>query len=148
MADNNPDIINDIKKGLSDINSKISDLNGEISKKEKACESLVAFKRQVVATQENFNGLTGSQNSHLNSLLSSSDDCHSAKVYSEGMNKTLTSFGTRIVGLALVGFIAKIDFRIGLYKTEIAAAKSTIGQLSNQIDHMQSEMERLLGQGD
>ena len=57
MTEDKLGIIKDIQNGLSAANSKLSELNGEIADKEKAYESLLSFKRQVVVASESFNSL-------------------------------------------------------------------------------------------
>lgn len=143
MAEDKSGIIQDIQNGLSSANSKLSELNGEIADKERAYESLLAFKKQVVSTSESFNSLVSSQSSTLHGVKAMAHNNRCAAQYGNGMDRTLTSFGSKMVGLALTGFIGKINFLLAKYKAEIEAARYTLGTIQSQIENFRSQLRSL-----
>lgn len=143
MTEDKLGIIKDIQNGLSAANSKLSELNGEIADKERAYESLLSFKRQVVVASESFNSLVSSQSSTLNGVKAMAHNNRCADQYGNGMDRTLTSFGSKILGLALVGFIGKINIMLAKYKMEIETARYTLGAVQSQIENFQSQLSSL-----
>lgn len=143
MADNKVAQINRLKTIINNNSSQISSLSNSITNMERAHDSLVQFRRRVVSTQESVNSITQNQNQYLSPVKSLSNVNKSAKGYGNGMSNTLSGVGIKVVGLALVGLLVKIDIKLNSYKNSISNANNSISQLQSQSAGHDSKIRQL-----
>ena len=143
MSGNQTDQINQLKNMIRSNSSQISNLNNSITKMQRAQESLTQFRKKVVNSKSSVQNITQNQNRYLAPVKELKSVSKCAKNYSEGMSKTLSGFGTKLVAAALQGLLLKIDIKLRMYQASISAAKASVNQLKTLTDNHNSAIRQL-----
>lgn len=146
MSDDKNNQIASLRSLIENNNSQIARLSDSINTMERAHDSLVQFRRSVVSTQESVRSITSNQSQYLSSVKGMSRVSKSADGYGNGMSKTLSGYGTKVVVLALSGLLLKIDLKLMAYKASISSASHSISQLQSQSSQHSSAITQLENQ--
>lgn len=108
---------------------EIDDLQDEINEITAKRDSLELFKTSVSTSQESFQSLNAQAQTVLANLDPIKENCLTAEKYAEGMNDTLSGFGTGVVDLAFSGLLLSIGAKLAEYWLAIETKQLEQGAL-------------------
>lgn len=129
-----------LESQIRDCQSSIQENNSKIKHYEQLHDSLVRFKSDVSGSQGQFSSVNNTKKSLVKTLDGYSQDCKTAKEYSNGMNKVLNGVGITYVNCTFSALLFTIGLKLAEYKGKIhvleaknTALRAAIDTLNDQI---------------
>lgn len=126
---------------ISSLQGMINAYQSQISRANEAMESLQAFKGVIERYQSDYHSCMSAKKSALAQVDPYCVNTECNAKYQEGMSTRLNGIGALSVSATYIAFLAAINARILLYRTQMSSLRSMINSCNNSINSLR-EQER------